>query len=82
MAEEEKTRARRMSSKRAHIWSHFVKVKGSKGDRKQMMRGRTDDDTGSVGRSVENSFVLPMSRSTANNMLPKPINLELPGTKQ
>lgn len=45
-----------------------------------MMRGRTDDDTGSVGRSVENSFVLPMS--TANNMLPKPINLELPGTKQ
>lgn len=47
-----------------------------------MMRGRTDDDTGSVGRSVEKSFVLPMSRSTANNMLPKPINLELPGTKQ
>lgn len=46
-------------------------------NREQVMRGRRGDDTGNVGRFFERSFVLLMSQSIANNMLPKPINLEL-----
>lgn len=83
---EEDSRMREGEGSIERLW--FVKVKGRRageereGEEEQMMRRRRGDDPGNVGRFLreESGFVYESNQLT--NMLPKPINLELPGETQ